>query len=181
MYRLLFFLFLLIQPLSQKADLWEITSGQVHFESDAPLEIIKASSNQLRGILDLSNNTFAFTIPMESFQGFNSSLQREHFNESYVESMRFPRATFTGKIIEDIGNIGPQSMTVRAKGTLTVHGISKERIIEAEIFKKNNQIVISSNFDVILEDHDIKIPRVVNQKIAESIMVNVKAQLEKRS
>ena len=80
----------------------EITKGNIHFNSNAPNEIIKASSNQLKGVLDLTKKTFAFKVAVSSFEGFNSPLQKEHFNENYMESFNYPEITFSGKIIEDV-------------------------------------------------------------------------------
>ena len=39
------------------------------------------------------------------------------------------------------------------------------------------KILVNSEFTVLLNDHNIKIPSVVSQKIAEEIFVNVKIEL----
>jgi polyisoprenoid-binding protein YceI len=166
----------LFQP-GKGDNLWEISQGQVIFESDAPLELIKAHSDEVRGIIDLTDNNFAFTIPISSFHGFNSALQEEHFNENYLESDRFPRATFTGKVIENLNHLSDHPMKVRAKGTMTIHGIQRERIISSEISMQGDKLILDTSFLVELNDHDIKIPRVVNQKIAEHIQVHLHAVL----
>src|SRR5690606_1209041 len=112
--------------------------------------------------------------------GFNSPLQREHFHENYLESFRYPEIVFSGKIIEDI-NLGKDGKhVVRAKGKLTIHGISVDRIIYANITVKNERIEITSDFKVALADHDIKIPRVVNDKLATEIFIVVKSTLERK-
>src|SRR5687767_16000291 len=95
-----------------------IEKGEINFASNAELELIKASSNKVQGLIDPSNNQFAFTVDIQSFRGFNSELQREHFNEKYMESERFPRAKFSGKIIEQIDLTVNQTYEVRAKGDL---------------------------------------------------------------
>ena len=64
----------------------------VIFESNAALEKIKAKSNHLRGVVNTNNNTFSFAIQLNSFQGFNSELQLEHYNENYVESNLYKEA-----------------------------------------------------------------------------------------
>ncbi|HMQ63788.1 MAG TPA: hypothetical protein PKE06_24100, partial [Flavilitoribacter sp.] len=58
-------------------------TGKISFKSDAPLELIEAASNELKGVIDPGRNGFAFSVNIQSFQGFNSPLQREHFNENY--------------------------------------------------------------------------------------------------
>lgn len=76
-----------------------VQKGQISFTSNAELELIKASSDKIQGLIDPQTNQFAFSIEVKSFRGFNSELQREHFNEKYIESERFPTARFSGKII----------------------------------------------------------------------------------
>ncbi|KAA3624099.1 MAG: YceI family protein [Bacteroidetes bacterium] len=153
-------------------------NGYVHFVSEAPLEVIEASSRALQGILNTDKGSFAFSVPMKSFEGFNSPLQRVHFNENYLESNQFPNTTFQGKIIEKIDLSVDGAYNIRAKGKLTVHGITKERIIKSKVLVKNGKINIKSNFTVLLEDHDIDIPKIVFQKIAEEIKVDIEINLE---
>lgn len=152
--------------------------GSIEFTSDAPLELIEASSDQLKGIIDIESRQFAFTIRTVSFEGFNSNLQRDHFNENYMESEMYPESTFSGKIIEEVDFAKDGTYQVRTKGTLLIHGVEQSRIIKSKIDIKNGTIKVSSSFAVPLEDHDITIPKVVNQKIATEIQVQVSATFQ---
>ncbi len=154
------------------------TNGTILFVSDAPLEIIQARSKALRGTIEYESRRFAFSVHVQSFQGFNSALQQEHFNENYMESDRFPDATFTGRILESVDLRKPGSHAVRAKGMLTIHGHSVERIIPVTLISKAGEVKASSEFLVPLVDHGIHIPRVVYQKIAEEIRVSVNLVLK---
>ena len=156
-------------------------TGTIRFKSDAPLELIQAASQELRGAISPGERTFAFTVPMASFQGFNSPLQREHFNENYMESVKYPDATFTGRIIEEIDLRQPGTYTIRAKGILTVHGVAQERIIKSQVQVGNGNCNLSASFTVLLADHAITIPKVVHQKIAEEIEVEVSGVLNYNS
>jgi polyisoprenoid-binding protein YceI len=157
--------------------IFTVSTGTVSFRSDAPLELIKASSNQLKGIFAAERKQFAFKISVNTFQGFNSPLQQEHFNENYLESDKYPYATFEGKIIEDIDFHQEGMYSVRAKGNLTIHGISQERIIKCFLNIKNGIISVKSNFTVLLEEYNITIPKVVHEKLASEIKVEVKVDL----
>lgn len=117
---------------------------------------------------------------MESFDGFNSGLQKEHFNENYIESSKFPEATFNGKIIEDADLTKDGSYTIRAKGNFTIHGVSQERIIKSAVTVRNGKMNLQSAFSVLLEDHNIPIPKVVKDKLSSEISVQVNCQLEPR-
>jgi len=147
--------------------------GQVNFVSDAPLELIKAASSELTGALSVSDRSFSFKIPSRSFEGFNSSLQRTHFNEDYMQSELYPNSTFKGKIIEEVNLTKQGRYTVRAKGKLTIHGVEFDRIIRCDLDVQKNKILVHSNFTVFLDDHNITIPSIVNKKIAEEIKVEI--------
>ena len=96
-----------------------------------------------------------------------------------MESSRYPNATFTGKIIENVDFSKEGVYTVRAKGKLTIHGVAQERILKSRVDVKGGGFSIRSYFTVILEEHNISVPKIVYQKIAEEIQVQVKATFEK--
>jgi polyisoprenoid-binding protein YceI len=158
---------------NQDTAVYRANSGKVSFLSAAPLEKIKASSSKLYGVIDPSKRVFQFAVPISSFDGFNSPLQKEHFNENYLESQKIPKAYFKGKIIEEVDLSKEGTYNIRAKGFLNIHGIEKEYIIKSKVNSVGNKINIESNFIVVLKDFGIKIPKVVNQKIAEEIAVNI--------
>lgn len=151
--------------------------GVVLFKSEAPLELIEASSDQLKGVIDPAERTFAFSIRINTLEGFNNTLQKIHFNENYMESKKYPTASFAGRIIEDISFDQDGIYTVRAKGKLLIHGVEQERIIKGQLTIKEQQIGIDTNFIIPLEEHNISIPKLVFNKIAEEIQVSIKIQL----
>jgi polyisoprenoid-binding protein YceI len=173
-------LILLNNALDLSAQVYLTQSGEVSFISEAPLELIRARSQELRGAIDTDKHTFAFNLRVISFEGFNSALQREHFNEKFLETNSFPKATFQGKLIEKIDFSAPGIYPVRAKGIFEVHGIPQERIIRATIEVKESGIELTADFKVLVADHKITIPQIVYQNIAEEIQVKVKAVLKKQ-
>lgn len=152
--------------------------GVVVFRSEAPLEIIQAQSRQLRGIIDTATQSFAWSVRISTFEGFNSPLQREHFNEDYMESDKYPEATFSGRIIEPVQWQANGVQEVRAKGKLVVHGVEQDRIIRVGLDRRGGRLRVQAQFSVLLADHRIAIPRAVFQKIAEEIQVTVEAELK---
>ena len=153
-------------------------NGTINFKSDAALEVIEAKSNKLHGAIDPVNQTFAWAVEMKTFEGFNSALQREHFKENYLETDEFPKAIFQGKIIEKIDFKQDGTYNVRAKGKLLIHGVEQERILNSVLIIKKGLATVRSSFTVKLADHNINIPRIVYQKIAEEIAVVVEADLK---
>ncbi len=166
---------------AQSRRLFEVRIGKVEFSSEAPKELISASSKQLSGLIDPDQRTFSFRVPVSSFRGFNNPLQREHFNENYLESRSFPDAMFSGKIMEPVDLAAPGVYQVRGKGRLSVHGIAIERLVPVKLtVARDRSVSLESDFTVPLADHAIKIPRVVYEKLSPEIKVHVVADLQLR-
>lgn len=162
---------------TQAQSLFEMSGGVIKFESKALLENIIASSNQAKGIMNITQNTFAFSVEINSFQGFNSDLQKEHFNENYLESDIYTKSTFTGKLIDKF-DPAKVTQTIRSKGQLEIHGVKQERIISVTLVKSGDNYTLSADFNVLLADHGISVPRIVNQKIAEIIFITIKGTIK---
>lgn len=174
---LYFGLILIFCPLAHGQLIWKTDKGLLNFVSEAPLEIIKAQSSVLKGICTSEKQEFAFSLDLKTLNGFNSPLQKEHFHENYMESNKFPTVTFKGKLIEKIDFSKNGKYIVRAKGWLDLHGVKQERIIKGELEIKDKKLIINANFSVLLAEHNIAIPKIVNQKISEEIKVKVKIEM----
>lgn len=172
---------LLLSGFQEAPEIYLARDGKAYFLSDAPLEMISATSNSLSGALNISERNFSFAIPVNSFEGFNSSLQKTHFNTDYLEADVFPKATFKGKIIEEIDLGVPGKHRIRAKGKLNIHGVENDRIIRCDVEVKPGSIQIVAKFTVFLDTHEIKIPTIVNQKIAQEIQVEINLELKPAS
>lgn len=177
LYLFVFVGFFLIS-LTPSSTIYKTVNSKLSFSSEAPMELIKAESDKMIGLINTEKNTFAFQVSVISFEGFNSDLQREHFNENYMESTKFPKLKFVGKILGDVNFSNSLKKDVEIEGTLNVHGISKPRKLVATINKMGDNIMITCNFDVDLADHNISIPTIVNQKLAKTINVTVEAKLQ---
>ena len=98
---------------------------------------------------------------------FKKSLMHEHFNDSYIESDLYPKATFKGKIIDFDPLIATQTKII--KGTLTLRGIAKEVEIKTTITKNNENFLLTGEFEIVVEDFNINIPPIVAPNIAKII------------
>ena len=126
----------LLLDLSSQAQIFNSNSGKAKFTSEAPLELIKAESSKMVCVIDAKDRRFAFSVPVESFEGFNSPLQKEHFRENYLETDKYKAATFQGKIVAEVDLTKPGVHNIRAKGKVTIHGVEKEMIIKGKLTVK---------------------------------------------
>ena len=180
MYLILGCMFLSWHLTGQKEALYITQNGTVRFSSEAPLELIEAASDELQGVIDPTSNTFAFSVSVNSFKGFNNALQAAHFHENYMESSRYPSATFVGKIIEKVDLNVDGLYFVRAKGQLELHGATKERIIKCCVKVEGEKMTTHARFTLLLEEHHIDVPKIVHQKIATEIIVDMEAEFLKQ-
>jgi polyisoprenoid-binding protein YceI len=123
----------------------------------------------------MDNGNVAAALLMKAFH-FEKALMQEHFNEKYVESEKFPKATFKGKIenFEKI-IIDHTPVNISLNGKLTIHGVTKEVTATGTLSQLDaTHLTLHSTFQVAPEDFGIKIPGAVREKIAKQIAVTVK-------
>ena len=144
-----------------------IQNSKIEFYSYAPLEDIQAVNTESVGAIDIESGEFIIKIPVNAFE-FPNKLMQKHFNDSYLETDIYPECIFRGKINEN-----------SASGEITLHGVTKK--IEIPISKTINEenIIISTDFKILLKDHKIKIPRLLFQNIAEEIEIKVSSEFIK--
>lgn len=161
-------------PKQAGQDIYVCKNAAISLYSKAPIEDIEAKSNKGTSVYNATTGELAFNLPIRSFV-FPKSLMQEHFNENYMESDKFPQASFKGKIQEHIDVSKDGSYPVNVTGVLTVHGVSQSRTITGTITVQKGTVGMSSEFMVKCADHHITIPTIVFHNIAESIRIQVSA------
>ena len=149
-------------------------NGEVTFYSYSPVEDIKATSKQVNSIINTVTGEVAFMIPMRSFH-FAKSLMEEHFNEKYIESEKYPQATFKGTIDQKIDFTKNGILNLTATGKLNIHGKEKNIVEKGDIEIKGDKIILTTDFNVALADFNIKITKILFNNIADTINVKIKA------
>lgn len=145
--------------------------GTVSFFSDAALEDIAAVNKKAMSIFNMSTGDIVFSIPVSEFR-FEQSLMEEHFNEKYMDTEKYPKSTFQGKIL-NLNTTVSEAQEVRAIGKLSIHGVSHEVEIPGTAQRVNNKWQLKSKFPVRLQDYNVEIPQLLWQKIAETVEVTV--------
>ena len=148
-------------------------SGLVNFDAvESTFEPVKAVNIATTCILNTANGQIASQILMKGFE-FKVALMEEHFNENYVESDKYPKATLKGKIENfDYTKITQNFQNIQIKGTIELHGIIKDIIIDGKIKKNVDSTELTTNFILLPEDFNIKIPGIVRGKIAKKVNVS---------
>ena len=153
-------------------------NAHVSFFSATPMEDIEAHNRKTASILDSKTGALTFKMNIKAFE-FKKALMQEHFNENYMESSKFPNATFKGALTDlssvNFGKDG--TYKVKTKGTMEIHGVKKEIEVPGTLTIGGGAITIKSDFTVACADYNIQIPGVVREKIAKEINVKVEAKL----
>jgi hypothetical protein len=147
------------------------TKGEIAFFSSAPLEDIDAKNNRVISMLNTQSLEILVRIPINQFE-FQNKLMQEHFNEKYLESDRYPYATFKGKMSAGIDFSKDGIYDVSAMGVLNLHGVDQKRTLTGKITLSKDGIKLDTRFNINLADHKIDIPKLVFNKIAERIAVH---------
>jgi hypothetical protein len=172
----------MLLAMAPTGNLYFTRNGHVSFLSSTPLEDIKGDNNQVASVLDIGTGAVEFAIAINAFQ-FDKAKLQEHFNENYMESTKFPKATYKGTISNlaeiKFGTAG--TYKAKVNGKMTMHGVTKDVATEGTIEVKGTQLIVKSNFNVNPEDYQIKIPDAVKDKISKSIKVSVDCVLNPKS
>lgn len=156
------------------AQLYKAESRSVKFYSHTALEDISAVDTTAILLLNTTTGDVVVSMNIKGFD-FPNELMEEHFNENYMESEKFPKASFKGKINEKVDYKKDGTYAVTITGTLGMHGVEKARTIPATLVVKGGKITVDCKFMVALKDHNVAIPSAVGAKIAESVEVTVHA------
>jgi hypothetical protein len=143
----------------------------ITFFSNAAIEDITATNKKASSIFNSSNNEIVFSVPISEFQ-FAKSLMQEHFNEKYMESDKYPKATFQG-VIQNFDIKKRETQNARAVGKLTIHGNTNDVELPGTVEFKDEKLIMRSKFMVKLVDYKIEIPQLLWQNIAEQVEVTV--------
>ncbi len=177
MKKLFFLLTVLCWQFSQAQSIFIEKSGTASFYSEAPLENIEAIHSSVNAILNILTNEVAFIVTIRGFK-FEKELMQEHFNEKYLESDKYPKATYKCNIIDSIKWDVPGTYEVGSTGTLSLHGVDKEISEKGTFTIVGNKINLKSEFKIAIADYNISIPKLLFQNIADTVLVKLDCNFE---
>lgn len=180
MKKIMFFLALaLIVGTTAQAQKYFTREGKVSFFSATPVENIEAHNSKATSIVDAATGKMEFAILIKAFQ-FEKALMQEHFNENYMESSTYPKATFKGQVDNwssvDLGKEG--TYPVKVSGDMTIHGVTQPVKAEGSFTVKDGKVSADSSFELTVADYDIEVPSVVRDNIAKTVRVDVALNYE---
>lgn len=154
--------------------------GVVGFDATAPNspESIKAVNKSGTCVWDKSSGAVEMAVLVKGFL-FERALMQEHFNENYLESSTYPKATFKGKL-DNAASVNTDKdgiYKVNAVGTMSMHGVTKPLTVPVVFTVKGGKVSAAVNFSLALADYNVDIPALVADKISKMASINIAANL----
>jgi polyisoprenoid-binding protein YceI len=150
-------------------------NATISFHSHTFLENIDAVNDKVMAVIDGNKKNIAFSLLMKQFD-FPKKLMQTHFNENYVESDKYPKATFSGSYTENADLTRDGTYQLKVSGKLNIHGVTREVQIPATLTVKGGSITGTTTFKLNPKDYNIGIPFIVRDKIEKENTVKVKAE-----
>jgi hypothetical protein len=163
-------------------DIYFTRTGKIDFHAGTTVEDIDATNNEVASVLDITKWEVAFNVLIKSFH-FRRTLMEEHFNENYLESTKYPKAVFKGKIVNNgkVNFNANGSYATHVEGDITIHGVTKTISAPATFIIEGKSIKAYASFSVKAQDFKIEIPGVVADKISKQISINIQCIYEPRN
>lgn len=154
-------------------------AGEIKFEASMPaFEEIAGTNSTVSCIFDEATGDFVALALVKAFK-FKAPLMEEHFNENYMESSKFPKATFKGKIMNfDAKKLSATKTAYDLEGDLTIHGVTQKIKTKINLVLNAGKVLATSNILVKPQDYKIEIPNLVKGKIAENAKVSINFVLD---
>lgn len=173
MKKTLIFSFASLLALSTFAQKAATREGKISFQGKE--HDIKAENTKVSSAVNTATGDVQFSLLMNNFL-FEKELMQEHFREKYLETDKFDKSTFKGKIQNYNASIlqkdGVHDVTV--EGDLTLHGVTKHITSPGKITVKGNKLTNAyAKFPVKFTDYNIKVPAAAAAAVGTSADVIV--------
>ena len=149
-------------------------TGSIYFNAGTGLEEIEGINKSVLSAFDKATKQVQFSVLIKGFE-FKNAFMQEHFNENYMESGKFPKASFKGSIV-DLENVNFErngAYIVKVKGVLEVHGVQRDVEAVGAFKIDKGSISTTSKFKIVLADYKIAIPQVVADKLSKTATIEV--------
>lgn len=159
---------------AQSNDVYVCKDVFISFYAPAPIADVAAQTSHAVSAINMNTGEVFFKVPMRSFD-FKQGLMRQHFNNDYLQTEKYPFATFDGKIENFTPLKGDGTYPVTIEGKMTIHGVTKEYTEPGTLELKNGRLTATTAFNISVTDHHIEIPSILSYHVAKEVAVKMKA------
>ena len=157
-------------------------SNHVTFKSDAPIEDFEGVTDRIDGYVywegaplsardDFTNSELYLEVELNGLDT-GVGLRNRHMRRNYLETDKHPYATYTATIAS-AEQSSDGGYRVHTRGTFAVHGVERPMDIPCDLSADENGYRVECVFQVLLGDHNIKIPSLMFMKLSETIQLEL--------
>lgn len=154
------------------------TSASINFDATTSLDALpKAENKTAVAAIDTKTGTVAFEAVVKSFS-FGNPMMQEHFNSpKWMDSEKFPKATFKGNItnLSAVNFAADGTYKANVEGELTFHGVTKPVKTTADIKVNGGTVTSKSDFTINAADYALGD---AGGKVAKQPKISVVAELK---
>ena len=149
-------------------------NGKISFFSKTSKENIDALNIPVVSVLDSKTGIIQFSVQISGFL-FKKALMQEHFNEDYMESGKYPKASFKGTIadLSKVNFTKDGNYAIQVTGNLAVHGVTNKVTVPGTISIAGGKVNAAATFNILVADYKIDIPKMVQNNISKSIEIKL--------
>ena len=149
-------------------------TGNITFFSKTDAENIEGVNHKVTSAFETTSGKLQFSVLTKAFE-FEKALMQEHFNENYVESDKFPKASFDGKFdnVAAINFTKDGTYQTTVSGKLTIKDKTNTVSVPGTVTVKGTSVNTKATFKILLADYNVSIPSVVKDKINKEIEIRV--------
>lgn len=150
--------------------------GTAIFHSRVPLHTFSGNSENLTGLINLSNNKVDFYIDLTTLE--TGIEKRDRDMKETLETKKFPFAEFFGELVSDFNPDTTAEQAVKVKGEFKIHGVSREVTIDGTLQMKPEGLLVKASWILLLEDYDIVPPSLLFVKVDQEQEIEIEALLK---
>jgi len=147
-------------------------NGEVAFVSTAPLQTFRGVSQHLTGQVDFATRGVSFFIDLETLDSGNRRRDRD-MRQNYLETQRFPFATFNGTFG---AALDPQTLTsdsVQVEGVFTLRDTQRPITVRGEVTREGRGLRVRASWPLLLGDYGIERPRILFYEVSETLTLEI--------
>jgi len=154
-------------------------TGYIYFKSHTDAIDIDGSNHNVAAIFDSSTGEVVVIVLIKAFD-LPLATANEHFNETYMESDKFPKASLKGKVsnFKDVNFLVDGEYPITLEGILSIHGESRDVVQNTVINVKDGVVSGKCSFKVNINDYSIVVPADVKNRVAQVVDVVVELSLK---
>ena len=166
----------LLSASSALSQAFKTESGTAEFTSSVPLHSFTGTSHHLVGKISLPDSTVDFYLDLNTLDTGNNKRDKDMYET--LESEKYPFAEFYGKLVTPFNPDTAAVQKVKVRGTFSIHGASREMVIEGTLQQTGNGLKVTASWTLDLSNYNIKPPGILFYRVDEEVDIAINATLK---